>query len=224
MRKLAWAVIASLVALTGPAVGTVDESSGTVTAAPPAPEDQTGTVRRIVFSDGLQQKASGELAIVNLDGNSYSQDLSTLSLFDLCVRNYRSTPASSVWVEVWASTQIPQIGGDLTHFTVATYAFGLVNGYSTRCQDTGAIPMTAPNPGQYWISVVVYEGSGTGRTLQFVYTDTEKSDFGGHSAASTCTCVTRSLTRSQAVGLRRRCKLGEFRTIEPRRQVSSSYR
>lgn len=179
MRKLAWTVIASLVALTGPAAGTVDESSGTVTAASPAPDDQSGTVRRIVFSDGLQQKASGELAIVNLDGNSYSQDLSTLSLFDLCVRNYRSTPASSVWVEVWASTQIPQIGGDLTHFTVATYAFGLVNGYSTRCQDTGAIPMTAPNPGQYWISVVVYEGSGTGRTLQYVYTDTEKSDFGG---------------------------------------------
>lgn len=39
--------------------------------------------------------------------------------------------------------------------------------------------MTPPNPGQYWVSFALYEGSGSGRTLQFIYTDPEKKDFGG---------------------------------------------
>ncbi len=149
-----------------------------------APDTALGTVRPVLSVDRVQA-ASGELAIVNLDGYTFAKDLSTLSLYDLCVRNYRGTSASSVWVEVWASNQIPQIGGDLTHFTVATYAFGLVNGYSTRCLDTGAIPMTPPNPGQYWLSIVLYEGSGSGRVLQFIYTDTTKGDFGGPFSSST---------------------------------------
>lgn len=135
--------------------------------------------RAVVLSENAQQKASGELAITNIDGYTFALDLSTLSIFDLCVRNYRGTAASDVWVEVWASNQIPQIGGDLTHQLVAKYGLGLVQGYSTRCADTGALPMTPPNPGLYWLSIVVYEGSGAGRTLQFIYTDPAKGDFGG---------------------------------------------
>lgn len=149
-----------------------------------APGAGTVTIRPLLVAERIQA-ASGELAIVNIDSYGYAKDLSTLSFTDLCIRNYRSTSASSVWVELWVSSQIPQIGGNTTHFTVATYAFGLVNGYSTRCLNTGAIPMTPPNPGEYWVSIVVYEGSGPSRTLQLIYTDPVKGDFGGPFSSST---------------------------------------
>lgn len=179
MNRIGLASIALLVASFSPVSAAEQDARSPSSVARSGAAEGAPAARAVVFDDGLLQKASGELAIVNIDGYTFASDLSTLSLFDLCVRNYRPTSASNVWVEVWASNQIPQIGGDLSHDTVASYAFGLVNGYSTRCQDTGAIPMTPPNPGQYWVSLVVYEGTGAGRTLQFVYTDTAKYDFGG---------------------------------------------
>lgn len=149
-----------------------------------APSDGTVTVRPLLAAQHIQA-ASGELAIVNIDGYSFAKDLSTISFTDICIRNCRSTSASDVWVEVWASNQIPQIRGNTSHFTVASYAFGLVNGYATRCLNTGAIPMTPPNPGEYRTSIVVYEGSGSGRTRQFTYTDPVKGDLGGPFTEST---------------------------------------
>ena len=179
MNRIGSVAVALLVASISAVNGAEQHIGSQDMAAPARAVETTAVSRAVAFAEGMMQKATGELAVVNIDGYSFAQDLSTLSLYDLCVRNYRPTSASNVWVEVWASNQIPQIGGDLSHLTVTTYAFGLVNGYSTRCQDTGAIPMTPPNPGQYWLSIVVYEGSGAGRTLQFVYTDTSKYDFGG---------------------------------------------
>lgn len=103
-----------------------------------------------------------------------SIDLSTATFRDLCVRNYRGTPANDVWVEGWVSSQIPQIGGDPTHTTVAQYGIGFVPAASTRCVTSGTVPMTQPNPGLYWKPVALYEGSGPGRTLQFIHTEAEK--------------------------------------------------
>lgn len=170
MNFLAPALALVLGALAGPAAA--------AETARPAPH-ATQALRPVVLPAGLQQMASGELAITSAYDYSYAQDLTTISFDDLCVKNFRGTSANDVWLEVWASSQIPQIGGNLTHHLVAKYSIGLVSGYATRCVDTGAIPATPPNPGIYWNSLVIYEGSGSGRTLQYIYTDPTQGDYGG---------------------------------------------
>ena len=178
--KILTSPVFSLLLVSALAVPVVSAESVRMTeSAHPDGAEVANVSRAVVLSEDAQQKASGELAITNIDGYTFALDLSALSIFDLCVRNYRGTAASDVWVEVWASNQIPQIGSDLTHQLVAKYGLSLVQGYSTRCADTGALPMTPPNPGLYWLSIVLYEGSGSGRTLQFIYTDPEKGDVGG---------------------------------------------
>ncbi len=128
--------------------------------------------------NGSAQKATGELIITDLQSQS-SFDGATLRVTRLCVQNGRSTAAADVWVEWWVSKQIPQIGGDLTHQTTATYSLGLVPAQSTKCVDAGTLPVTLPDPGYWWISVAVFEGTGSSRKLQYVYTDSTKADLGG---------------------------------------------
>ena len=140
-------------------------------------EGQAAT-RTETLPEGLQQAAAGELAIVSATAEP-SLDLASVTFKNLCVKNYRSTAANDVWVEGWVSDQVPQMGGNLTHLTVAQYNVGLVQALSTRCVSSGTVQLTPPNPGQYWKSIALYEGSGEGRTLQFVYTESEKWDAGG---------------------------------------------
>ncbi len=159
----------------------VSAESTRMTASPNQSDgsESAGISRAFVPSDNQQQKAAGELAMTSLERLTVAPDLRTGELVNLCVHNYRGNAASNVWVEIWTSSQVPQIGGNLTHHTGLTYLIGTVSAYSTRCVSTGAVPLTPPDPGLYWVSIAIYEGSGASRTLQYIYTDTSKVDAGG---------------------------------------------
>lgn len=161
----------------------VDPGRGNEQSAPRSPVAGSGMVR-LLKPQGDLQAAAGELALVSLSAEP-SRDLATVTFTDLCIRNYRGTAANDVWVEGWVSSQIPQVGGDTTHFKTSQYAVGLVPAASTRCVTSGTVPMTPPAPGLYWTSVALYEGSGPNRVLQFIYTEPVKWDAGGPFSSST---------------------------------------
>ena len=136
-------------------------------------------IRPGIALEAISAESAGELAITGISSLLVSDDLSTISVWGICVRNNRATAASNVQIEFWVSGQMPTIGGDERHSTTATYTMGLVQGSTTRCADSGAIPMNPPDPGMYWFSVALYEGSGASRQLQDLLTIPGMADFGG---------------------------------------------
>lgn len=124
-------------------------------------------------------EGAGDLEITSISSLLVADDLTTLSATGVCVTNSRATAANDVQIEFWVSNQVPAIGGDLRHTTIASYSMGSVQAEATRCASTGAIPVTPPDPGTYRFSLALCEGSGAGRILQDIFLGPEKVDFGG---------------------------------------------
>jgi|GEM_PF-3113709 len=122
---------------------------------------------------------AGDLMFASYPNISWPLNLSTISATNVCIQNLRSTSATDVNVEMWVSKQIPTIGGTLTHTTVGTFYMGTIPAGTTRCADTGALPMSPPAPDVYWLTAAIYEGTGSGRILQQLYTNPTQGDFGG---------------------------------------------
>ncbi|MFN7989464.1 MAG: PKD domain-containing protein [Thermoanaerobaculia bacterium] len=148
-------------------------------AAPPEAPTARPAEFRLTVTPPVQAALAGDLMFSSFPNITWKLDLSTMSATNLCVSNLRSTHAYDVNVEVWVSKQIPTIGGNLAHATVATFYMGTVPAMTTRCADTGAVPMTPPLPDVYWATAALYEGTGTNRTLQQLYTLADQVDFGG---------------------------------------------
>lgn len=127
----------------------------------------------------MSQQMAGDLTFASYPNITWPQDLSTISATNLCVQNLRGTTATNVNVEAWVSKQIPTIGGNLTHTTIASFYLGTIPAGTTRCADTGAVPMTPPSPDVYWATAALYEGTGGSRILQQLYTLPDQVDFGG---------------------------------------------
>lgn len=150
----------------------------TLAAPPQAPSTPPAEIR-LPVTPAVQAALAGDLMFASFPSITWKLDLSTMSATNLCVQNLRSSNATDVTVEIWASKQIPTIGGNLAHTTVASFYMGTVPAFSTRCADTGAVPMTPPPPDVYWATAALYEGTGSSRTLQQLYTLQEQGDFGG---------------------------------------------
>lgn len=125
-----------------------------------------------------RQVFAGELDWDSMPSWSASPNLATATIQNLCVRNLRYTDARDVSVELWASRQIPSMGGNLAHETFATFYLGTIPAGQARCTST-TVPMTPPLPGKYWLSAALLEGTGSSRTLHRLYVQDKVSDFGG---------------------------------------------
>jgi hypothetical protein len=107
-------------------------------AAPPRAPSTPPAAIRLPVTPAVQAALAGDLVFASFPSITWKLDLSTMSATNLCVQNLRSSNATDVTVEIWASKQIPVIGGNRTHLTVASFYMGTVPALSTRCADTEA--------------------------------------------------------------------------------------
>ena len=171
MKRFASTLALTLAALALPAAAMHEPAEPSPAAAAPG--------RRVLASDLKSSFRAGDLAFSGNVWVSIEKDQLSFQITGLCIVNYRSTPAYDVNVEVWASKQVPSVGGNTTHLTGGSFYIGTVPGGSSRCQDSGTLPATPPPPDNYWVSLALFEGMGPSKSLQALHTFAEQIDSGG---------------------------------------------
>lgn len=171
MNFLAPALALVLGALAGPAAALQEAALPAAAGATPGLQRFEGTP--------ASSRAAGDLGLSGTVLLSIPADQLSFSITGLCIDNYRSTAASNLNVEVWGSKTVPSVNNVPPHHVGGTFYVGTVSGYSTRCQNSGILPATPPPPDTYWISLALYEGSGSSRTLHAIFTFSEQQDSGG---------------------------------------------
>lgn len=160
-----------VVALAGPA--SADGEAALPMPGVPVPAPQR-------FEAKLESSlAVGDLAMTGTVLLSIAEDQLSFSITGLCIENYRAAAASNVHVEVWGSKTVPSVSNVPPRHVGGTLYIGTVSGYSTRCQDSGTLPATPPLPDVYWVSLALYEGSGSSRILHAIHTFSPQVDSGG---------------------------------------------
>ena len=130
------------------------------------------------------QLLAGDIGFSTSSMSTFASDRLSVTVEDICVKNYRLTTATDVIVELWLSKQIPTITGDTTHQTFATGYIGTIQPGVQRCIPNGPLPGNPISPDLYWFSLALIEGTGPLRVLHAIITAPNQIEFRGPIFAS----------------------------------------